>query len=339
METHPWSVLLVDDEARTLELLSSLLRRQGFVVTPTTTTGSAIELLRTGSFDAVVTDVIFDGRAVGKEILRAARARSPSTVVLLMTGYPAVDAAVSAMRDGANDYIEKPVDGQLLGAKIERALRGRESSGDAIDFVELVEILSRLVSTSIERIDPYTAGHGERTRRYSDILARELGIDVATRERLALAAVAHDYGKIFLADLSFLTKRGPLTDDEFREVRRHPMLGSEKLGNHVRLRDVCMWISEHHERWDGKGYPARKAGDQISLCGRILAVVEVFDSLATRRSYKEAWDLERVIEYFKAGRELAFDPLVLDAFLPKLERFGMDWLHQPRLDRRAASLT
>src|SRR5882762_3427927 len=87
------SVLLVDDESRTLELLGAMLRRQGFDVTAASSTRSAIDLLRTNEFDAVVTDVVFDGRSAGKEVLRAARLRRPSPVVLLMTGYPAIDAA------------------------------------------------------------------------------------------------------------------------------------------------------------------------------------------------------------------------------------------------------
>jgi response regulator RpfG family c-di-GMP phosphodiesterase len=337
VETVPWSVLLVDDEARTLELLAALLRRHGFLVSEATTTRRAIELVTTTRFDAVVTDVLFDGRASGKEVLRAARRLAPATVVLLMTGYPAVDAAVSAMRDGADDYIEKPVDGSLLAAKIEGALRRRAANADALRFSELADIVSHLVTAAIERVDAYTAGHCERTRRYSVLLAQELGLDAAMRERLGLAAVAHDYGKIFLPDLTCLTKRGPLSEHELRDMRRHPLLGAEKLAVHARLHDVCQWISEHHERWDGHGYPARKRGEETSLCGRILALVEVLDSLATRRSYKEAWDLGRVIEHLRSERERAFDPAVLDVLLSKLETLGFDWLGGASADQRAVA--
>jgi HD-GYP domain-containing protein (c-di-GMP phosphodiesterase class II) len=163
-----------------------------------------------------------------------------------------------------------------------------------------------------------------------------LQLDSCTREKLELAAIAHDYGKIYLDDLSFLSKPGPLSDSEYVEVQRHAELGAQKLGDHERLRDVCRWIAEHHERWDGGGYPARKRGDEISLCGRILGLVEVFDSISSARAYRAAWDLDRVIAYLRSERERAFDPLVLDAFLPKLERSGLDGLRQPMLDRRAA---
>jgi putative two-component system response regulator len=190
-----------------------------------------------------------------------------------------------------------------------------------------------MVANTIERIDPYTAGHGERTRRYCNLLAERIGIDLHTRERLQLAAIAHDYGKIYLDDLTFLTKKGQLTAAEYQQVQRHPLLGAEKLGGHSRLREVCQWVAEHHERWDGTGYPHRKRGTQISLPGRVLCVVEVFDSLATKRSYKDAWGLQKVLDFFDSQREQAFDPDVLDAFLSLLQQHGERWIAQPQLDR------
>jgi putative two-component system response regulator len=327
-------LLLVDDELRSIEVLGAVLERQGFEVSLASAPEAAIGLLRSQTFDAVVTDVVFDGTAAGAIVLKAARELQPGAVVVLMTGYPVVESAVAAIKGGAFDYLQKPIDPQLLGIRIQRAVRERAwHRDDNLDFVELVDILSGMVAHTIERIDPYTAGHGERTRRYCDLLASKLGIDLPTRERLQLAAIAHDYGKIYLDDLGFLTKNGPLTASEYLEVQRHPLLGAEKLGNHGRLREVCLWVAEHHEKWDGTGYPKRKKHDEISLPGRILGVVEVFDSLATRRSYKDAWGLQKVLDFFDTQREFAFDPAVLDPFLALLADQGTQWLRQPQLDR------
>ena len=256
-------------------------------------------------------------------------------MVVLITGYPAVEGAVAAIKGGAFDYLRKPVEPMVLSATIHRAIRERAMRSPGLAFDELVDILSDMVANTIERIDPYTAGHGERTRRYARLLAEHLGVDRATTEKLELAAIAHDYGKIFLDDLGFLTKPGPLTAEEYKEVQKHPALGAEKLGDHERLREIGTWVAEHHEKWDGTGYPLRKRADDISLCGRILGVVEVFDSLATRRSYKEAWELERVCEYFRDQRARAFDPAVLDPWVALLEEHGVAWLQQPELDRQA----
>jgi putative two-component system response regulator len=310
-----------------------VLARQGYAVTLATTPNAAVAELRRAKFQAVVTDVVFDGSADGSAVLKAARELQPGAVVILMTGYPVIEGAVDAIKNGASDYLRKPVDPTLLGAMLQRALREQAWDVETLGFTELVEILSGMVANTIELIDPYTAGHGERTRRYCDLLAAQLGLEQPARERLQLAAIAHDYGKIYLDDLGFLTKNGPLTAAEYREVQRHPLLGAHKLGNHGRLREVCQWIAEHHEKWDGTGYPNRKKRHEISLPGRILGVVEVFDSLATRRSYKDAWGLQKVLDFFSKQRGFAFDPDVLDAFLDLLDEFGSQWLSQPEADR------
>jgi cyclic di-GMP phosphodiesterase len=332
----PPSVLIVDDHAATLEMLGAVLERHGFEATLACSPRAAIDALRVENFSAVVTDVLFEGSARNDEVQLAVRELQPWAVVIVMTGFPLVEGAVTAIKSGALDYLAKPIDPVELAAKLHRALRERALGQSDLPFSELVEILSRMVANTIERIDPYTAGHGERTRRYCDRLAERLGLEVAVREKLELAAIAHDYGKIYLDDLGFLTKRGPLTASEYKEVQRHPALGAKKLGNHARLREVCTWIAEHHEKWDGTGYPLRKRGEEISMPGRILGLVEVFDSLATKRSYKEAWELGKVLDFFERQRGVAFDPQVLDRFLRLLETEGRTWLRQPALDRLAA---
>jgi putative two-component system response regulator len=334
-ENRP-SILLVDDEVRTLELLGAVLERQGFCVTLAASPDSALSLLKNVRFDGVVTDVVFDGFAEGGLVLRATREALPDAIVILMTGYPLIEGAVSAIKMGATDYLQKPVDPLMLGTYLHRALKERLMTRPNLEFVDLVDILSSMVAHTIERVDPYTAGHGARTRKYCRFLAEDIGLETARRERLELAAIAHDYGKIYLDDLSFLTKNGPLTDAEYREVQKHPALGARKLGNHETLREVRTYVAEHHEKWDGTGYPNRMKGEQISLAGRILGVVEVFDSLSTKRSYKDVWPIEKVLEFFAEQRGRAFDPDVLDRFLVLLEKHGSKWIKEPEADRAAA---
>jgi putative two-component system response regulator len=336
-EARP-SVLLVDDDAKTIQLLAAVLESQGFDTTLASAPEIAVQLLRTIAFDAVVTDVVFDGFAHGNLVLSAARDLQPKAVVVLMTGYPAIDHAVQAIKSGANDYVQKPVDPAVLSAFIHRALRERDIGRPDLTFGDLVDILSAMVANTIERVDPYTAGHGARTRKYCRYLAQKVGLDTVRTERLELAAIAHDYGKIYLDDLGFLTKNGPLTAGEYEEVKKHPLLGAKKLGNHDQLAHVRRFVGEHHERFDGRGYPKKLSGEQISTEGRILCVAEVFDSLATKRSYKEVWELERTIDFFASERGKAFDPGVLDPFLDLLEVHGERWIRAPMQDLAAAGL-
>jgi len=338
MQLERPSILLVDDEHATLEILGSVLSTQGFEVSLAVTPEEATRLLRAGRYDAVVTDVVFEGRAAGPEVLAASKAAQPEPVVLLMTGYPEVDGAVAALKSGAVDYLQKPVDPLQLARELRRVIEQRELTIEALAYQDLVDILSNMVARTIERVDPYTAGHGERTRRYCKAIAEHLGVDRYTTERLELAAIAHDYGKIYLEDLAFLTKAGPLTDSEYRKVQNHPRLGAKMLGDHPHLKDVCVYVEEHHERWDGRGYPARKKGEEITVAGRILALVEVFDSLSTRRSYKKAWSLEKTCDFFEDQSGVAFDPDVSGAFLTLLDKHGTEWTEAPRRDQEAAGL-
>lgn len=334
------NVLLVDDERATIDMMGAVLETQGFEVSLCHAASEALRLLETITFDAVVTDVVFDGAADGNQILAACRQLQPQAVVILMTGYPAIDNAVSAIKGGAMDYLQKPVDPVVLAAMVHKALRERQLAvGDhSLQFTELVDILSGMVSSTIERVDPYTAGHAERTRRYSRILGEKFGLDRYTMERLELGAIAHDYGKIYLDDLGFLTKKGKLTESEYREVQRHPALGAEKLGAHPHLREVCTYVAEHHERWDGEGYPRGIKKEEISLPGRILGVVEVFDSLSTRRSYKPVWELDKTQRFFAEYREKAFDPDIIDEFQKLLDVHGEEWIAQPQKDLIAAGI-
>jgi putative two-component system response regulator len=334
------NVLLIDDERTTIELMGAVLETQGFEVHLCHTTDQALRLLETIQFDAVVTDVVFEGRSEGSQLLAACRKLQPTAVAILMTGYPAIDSAVSAIKGGAMNYLQKPVDPTVLGAMVHKALRERQLSTelDSLRFGDMVDILSEMVASTIERVDPYTAGHAERTRRYSRILGESFSLDRPTLERLELGAIAHDYGKIYLDDLGFLTKKGRLTPAEYKEVQRHPALGAEKLGAHPQLREVCTYVAEHHERWDGLGYPYGLKGEDITLPGRILGVVEVFDSLSTRRSYKPAWDLDRTQGFFAKNRGEAFDPDVIDEFQKLLEVNGEEWIAQPQKDLEAAGI-
>jgi putative two-component system response regulator len=331
-------VLLVENDASLLERFGMCLESQGFDVELARTARDAIRALGARRFDAVVSDVDFDGQPEGHQVLQAARELQPCAIVLLLSDHPEVEDAVSAMKLGAYEYLQKPIDPRLLANCVQRGIKERELASPALEFGELAEILSFMVAQSIERVDPYTAGHSERTRLYARTLARKIGVDAPSLERLELAAIAHDYGKIHLENLSFLTKTSSLTASEYRDVQRHPLLGAQKLGGgNPRLREVCRYIAEHHERWDGTGYPRRLKGDEISLPGRILGVVEVFDSLSTKRSYKEVWELSRTIEFFSAQRGRAFDPDVLDVFVSLMEAHGEAWMRASELESSAGA--
>lgn len=181
------------------------------------------------------------------------------------------------------------------------------------------EILWTL-SEVVENRSRETAFHVVRVGEYARILSQGYGLSPEEVEIITAAAPMHDVGKIAIPD-AILSKSGQLTDDEREQMKRHTTVGKEILGSSQRplLRAASIIAHEHHERWDGKGYPQGIAGNDISLSGRIVSLCDVFDALYTKRVYKEAWPLERVVELFRAESGKAFEPHLVDIFFEKLD--------------------
>ena len=160
-----------------------------------------------------------------------------------------------------------------------------------------------------------TGQHIKRVSEYSKIIAQQLGLGQERVESIRIASTMHDVGKL-LIPLEILEKPGRLTDEEYATIKTHTSLGGQLLenveGEEMRLsRTIAL---QHHERYDGKGYPSGLAGDEISLEGRIVAVADVYDALTSKRSYKIAWDEDAAFREILKGRGTQFDPIVVDAF-------------------------
>jgi hypothetical protein len=164
-----------------------------------------------------------------------------------------------------------------------------------------------------------TANHVKRVAEYSYILALGLGLSQEEADLLKMASPMHDIGKVAIPD-SILHKPGPLTDDEFELMKTHTEIGYNLLKNSKRriLKTAAIVAVQHHEKWNGKGYPHGLKGEEIHLYGRITAIADVFDALGSDRVYKKAWELERILELFRQERGQHFDPDVVDAFFANL---------------------
>ncbi len=177
---------------------------------------------------------------------------------------------------------------------------------------EVIVSLAEITENKSEQ----TGQHIRRVSEYSRILARQLGMSDEQAENLRLASTMHDLGKLMIPS-EILDKPGRLTDAEFAEIKKHPGFGEHLLHNvegdtMTLARTVAL---EHHERFDGKGYPSGEKGGEISLEGRIVAVADVYDALTSRRSYKEAWDPKQAYDEIVRCSGTQFDPAVVDAFV------------------------
>ncbi|MDF1875328.1 response regulator [Sulfurimonas sp. SAG-AH-194-I05] len=167
-----------------------------------------------------------------------------------------------------------------------------------------------------------TGNHVKRVANYSYILAKLAGVSEANAQLLKLASPMHDIGKVGIPD-NILNKPGKLTPDEFEIMKEHAYLGYEMLKSSSRdiLKTSAIVAYEHHERWDGKGYPRAIEGENIHIFGRITAICDVFDALGSTRCYKKAWPLEKILHLFQKEKAKQFDPNLITLFLANLDKF------------------
>jgi response regulator RpfG family c-di-GMP phosphodiesterase len=193
----------------------------------------------------------------------------------------------------------------------------------AFDNISLAQELERTQREVVERIGAVaetrseeTGNHVRRVAEYCHLLARASGMSEAEAQILKEAAPMHDIGKVGIPD-SILNKPGKLTDEEFEIMKKHAEIGRELLsGSNSHLLDVSAIVAhEHHERYDGKGYPRGLKGKEIHVYGRITAIADVFDALGSTRCYKPAWSMEQVFGYMAEQRGKQFDPELIDLFL------------------------
>lgn len=172
----------------------------------------------------------------------------------------------------------------------------------------------RALSGAIDAKDRYTRGHSDRVALLSMQLALEIGYTAEEAERVRLCGILHDVGKIGVPE-HVLCKNGRLTDEEFDMIKLHPAIGEEMLRDIPSLQDLLPGVLHHHERWDGRGYPGKLAGEDIPILGRILALADTFDAMSSNRAYRSAMPREKVLAEIEKCSGSQFEPRLAEAFL------------------------
>jgi putative two-component system response regulator len=193
------------------------------------------------------------------------------------------DDRIHAIECGADDFLAKPINKEELLARARSLLRLKQFT----DELECAETVLCSLALSIEAKDPYTEGHCDRLSKYSLALAGRLGLPAELQVALRRAGIVHDIGKVAVPD-QILLKPGPLTADEWRVMKKHPLVGERICAPLKSFRHVLPVIRHHHEKLDGSGYPDGLTGEQIPLSARVLQTVDVYDALTTARPYRKA---------------------------------------------------
>lgn len=181
-----------------------------------------------------------------------------------------------------------------------------------MELTNVTEELLDLMVAAIEARDPYTSGHSKRVAEVSKIIAASMSLPPAQVERIGVAALLHDVGKIDENFAPILAKQGRLTPEEWEIMKRHPIRGAELVGMLTSLRDIVAPVRHHHENWDGTGYPDGIKGEQIPLASRIIMFADTLDAITTDRPYRKALDVEEARREFIKFRGRQFDPAICD---------------------------
>jgi len=289
-------VLVVDDVAGNVELLTSLLSREGYTVLVASDGESALEAVARENPDLVLMDVMMP-KLSGYEACERLK-KNPATrltPVILITALQERENKIQGINVGADDFLTKPVNAHELRARVRSLVRLKRYTDD-LDSAESV-IMS--LALTIEARDAYTDGHCQRLASYATALGIRLDLPDDELATLHRGGFLHDIGKIGVSD-AVLLKPAALSASEYRQIQQHTVIGDRLCGELRSLRPVRPIIRHHHERLDGSGYPDGLKGDAIPLLAQIIGIVDVYDAATTDRPYKPAKSTERAFEELRS---------------------------------------
>jgi putative two-component system response regulator len=332
-ESAPIRLLVVDDDEAIRVAITRFLRSRGYDVTAVGSAADALAALERDRIELALCDVRMPGMT-GLELLAAALERDPTLAILMLTAVNDAPTATEAFGLGASDYLVKPVELVDLQRAVERALHRRTLLKEQRRVEQLVreEVAARTAElereksalrdltvdvaetliNAMEAKDVYLRGHSQRVAELAASIAAALTLDDNTVESIRLAGRLHDVGKIGIRE-SVLNKPEALTPEEFDHVKDHVRIGMEILAPLRHLGPVLDYIHDHHERYDGSGYPRGLAGQAITLGGRIVAAADAYEALTSQRAYRESVSPGDTIGRLEHSAGSHLDPTVVRA--------------------------
>ena len=326
-------VLVVDDEAAIRTALSRFLKMRGFHAVPVASGAAALEAMQQQHFEAMVCDVRMPGMT-GLELIGPALANEADLAIVMLSAVNDAVTASTALARGAANYLVKPIELADLHRAVVEALarRARTIEHRRAEQVALADTARRLeamerdrtslelltvdvahsVISAMETKSHFMAGHSERVAVLAKSVAMQMGLDSATAEAVRIAGLLHDVGTAGVSEI-VLAKAGELTAEEMSHVREHVRIGMQILSPLRYLGRVLDYVCDHHEHFNGKGYPRGVAGEAISLGGRIIAAVDAYDALTSPRPYREAVSPLAAVAIIETHAGTLLDPSVVIA--------------------------
>ena len=339
-------ILLVDDEEAVREVMEGLLTLLDYPCVSRPDGKAALDVLGRDQFSVLITDMDMPIMS-GLQLVEEARKRDAELGIIVVTGLGSLSVAINVMKQGANEYLLKPIQFDALAVAIEKCLEKRQLQLEIRAYKEELEqkVVQRtaqltsaltalqtahqgvkqayldmvtVLAKAAESNDTDTGNHVRRVAAYVSVVATKLGYPREQAERIAHFSTAHDIGKVTVHP-DILRKPGKLSNDEFEAMKHHTTRGAEILRQSPTLALAADIAMSHHERYDGLGYPLGLHATEIPVEARITTLADVFDALTMKRCYKEAWSMEEAFMHIRDESDRHFDPSIAAVFLDSAE--------------------
>jgi len=348
-------ILVVDDEEVIRSLLRDALSDMDYDVKTCANGQSGIDTATSDYFDVIITDIRLPD-IDGIHLLEAVKKYDPDSLVIVITGYPSFDSVRDALKLGAHDYLTKPFNIDEITFTIKKAVAYRKTMQTNKDLLEELEkknllleqtnailearvkertenlqkLYNDLRKTYIDTIkafadaldakDHYTMSHSESVTKIAVLIAEQIGLSEQEVEDIRESAQLHDLGKIGIDD-AILRKEGKLTPEEWEQIKSHSSKGAQILEHLGFLKNITQIIREHHEHFDGGGYPEGLKGTGIKLGARIITLADAYDAMTSERPYRKVpLTKEAALEEIKKNSGTQFDPMIIEAFLKIVDK-------------------
>ena len=321
------SILTLDDDPIITATIQNYFRRSGYAVDVENDPLKAIERVRDGAYDIMLLDFLMSP-ICGDQVVEQIRKFNQDLFIVLLTGHKSMAPPVKTIRQlDIQGYYEKSDRFDQLELLVESCVKSirqlrlikdyQENLQNA--YMQTIDTLRNVVETR----DKETEGHSRRVSFLATALAEEIGLREEEVDKVRLAGLFHDIGKIGVKD-SVLLKQGPFNNEEYDEIKKHPAEGVGILSHFTPFEELLPIIGQHHERVDGRGYPKGLSGEEICISARLIAVADSFDAMISNRAYRKGLGIEKTMAEMERCSGTQFDPKIVDALKRLMSRLGQE---------------